>query len=85
MKYRVELTRTAQRELRRIPNPFHDVIVQKLKGLENDPRPPGCKRLVGESGYWRIRVGNYRVIYAITDVIKLIRVDSVADRKDVYK
>ena len=48
VKYRVELTRTAQRELRRIPNPFHDVIVQKLKGLENDPRPPGCKRLVGE-------------------------------------
>lgn len=85
MKYRVELTRTAQRELRRIPAPFHDVIVQKLKGLEKDPRPAGCKKLVGESGYWRLRVGNYRVIYAITDVIKLVRVDSVADRKDVYK
>jgi len=85
VKYRVELTKSATRELRRIPEPFHAAIIMKLRALEKDPRPAGCKKLVGESGYWRIRVGNYRVIYSISDVIKLVRVEHIGDRKDVYK
>ena len=85
MKYRVELARSATRELRRIPDPFHDAIVKKLRALEDDPRPAGCKKLVGDSGYWRIRVGNYRVIYSIADVVRLVRIEGVSDRKDAYR
>ena len=85
MNYRVELSRTASRELRRVPVPLHDAIVRVLKGLEKEPRPHGCKKLVGASGFWRVRVGAYRIIYEITDRIKLVSVERIADRKDAYR
>ncbi len=85
MNYRVELTRAAVRELRRIPQPFHDAIVRALRGLEVDQRPAGCKKLSGYKGLWRIRVGNYRVLYEITDTVRLVSVERIADRKDAYR
>lgn len=85
MSYRVELTKSAVRELRRVSEPYHSAIVRALKGLETEPRPKGCKKLVGGSGQWRIRVGVYRVVYEIFDVVRLVRVERVADRKDAYR
>lgn len=54
-----------------------------IVGLANDPRPPGCKKLKGRSGY-RIREGNYRVIYEINDKILTVTVVEAGDRKDIY-
>jgi mRNA interferase RelE/StbE len=85
VSYRVELTRSAVRELRRIPIPYHDAITRALLKLQDDPRPNGCKKLVGGSGQWRIRVGSFRVIYEIQDVIRLVRIERVTDRKDAYR
>ena len=85
MSYRVELSRTAVRDLRRVPTPYHDAIVRALRGLEKDPRPTGCKKLVGGSGFWRIRVGSYRVVYEIADRIRLVSIERIADRKDAYR
>ena len=73
------------RELRQVPMPYHDAITRALVKLEAQPRPHGCKKLVGGSGQWRIRVGPYRVIYEIQDVIRLVRVERVSDRKDAYR
>ncbi len=71
--------------MRRVPQPYHDAIVRALRGLEVDPRPSGCKKLVGREGCWRIRVGVYRVVYEVADVIRLVRVERVAHRKDAYR
>jgi mRNA interferase RelE/StbE len=73
------------RELRRVPEPYHERILVALRALEVDPRPSGCKKLIGGHGLYRIRVGPYRVVYEVTDKIKLVLVQRVADRKDVYK
>lgn len=85
MSYTVELTRSAARELRRVPEPYHASIIRALKGLEQDPRPSGCKKLIGYQDLYRVRVGVYRVVYEVSDRIKLVIVERIADRKDVYK
>ncbi|MBX2978391.1 MAG: type II toxin-antitoxin system RelE/ParE family toxin [Flavobacteriales bacterium] len=85
MSYTVELTRSATRELRRVPEPYHGLIIRALQGLAIDPRPKGCKKLAGPSGLYRVRVGVYRVIYEVSDRIKLVMVERIADRKDAYK
>ena len=57
-----------------------------IDSLADDPRPHGCKKLKGEKEYlWRIRVGEYRVIYMIDDEIKVIDVRKVGDRKNIYQ
>jgi mRNA interferase RelE/StbE len=53
--------------------------------LAANPRPAGCKKLKGYKNRWRIRVGNYRVVYAIDDGRMSVDITRIADRKDVYK
>jgi mRNA interferase RelE/StbE len=83
--YRVELTRSAVRELRSVAEPYHTALVRALRALEEDPRPKGSKKLVGGSGQWRIRVGSYRMIDEIHDVIRLVRVERIAHRREAYR
>lgn len=85
MSYAVELTRSAARELRRVPEPYHASILRALRGLEEHPRPTGCKKLVGYQGLFRICVGVYRVVYEVSDKIKLVVVERISDRKSAYK
>jgi mRNA interferase RelE/StbE len=53
--------------------------------LGNNPRPPGCRKLVGSKNDWRIRVGDYRVIYEIADAIRIVRVNRVRHHREVYR
>lgn len=85
MSYTVEWSRSATRELRAIPVDMAIRIATQVGHLGEDPRPPGCRKLVGYDDLWRIRVGRYRIIYFIGDAICLVRVERVGDRKDVYK
>ncbi|MBX2901698.1 MAG: type II toxin-antitoxin system RelE/ParE family toxin [Cyclobacteriaceae bacterium] len=55
-----------------------------LKNLEEDPRPIGCKKLKGEQNIWRIRIGDYRVLYTIDEVVRIVDIRSVGHRKDIY-
>ncbi len=60
-------------------------ISKAIDALAEDPRPQGCKKLKGEEEYmWRIRVGNYRILYTIEDLIKIIEIRRVGHRKDIY-
>lgn len=85
-KYRVELLgRKTRRELDRIHEPDLGRIAIAILQLEEDPRGPGCRRLRGLEG-WRIRVGNWRVIYHIDDEEKLVTIVSVRRRReDTYR
>ena len=55
-----------------------------LKGLEENPRPEGCKKLKGFKNLWRIRIGNYRAIYSIEEIVLLVDVRDIGNRKDIY-
>jgi mRNA interferase RelE/StbE len=83
-RYSVVLTQTAEKELRRLPAKVIEKIVTMLKSLEENPRPVGCKKLKGYKNLWRIRVGDYRLVYAIEEVIMLVDVREIGHRKDIY-
>lgn len=85
MSYRVELSRSADRELWHVHEPLRTRLFKAIKALGDEPRPSGCKKLIGSKDGWRIRVGSYRILYTIQDVLRIVRVESVGDRKDVYR
>lgn len=84
MSWRVVLDRRAERELGRLPNVLLKRIVAKLKGLATEPFPSGTKKLQGHSGY-RLRVGDYRVLYEVIANERRIVVYAVGHRRDVYR
>jgi mRNA interferase RelE/StbE len=83
-RYQVVLTKTAEKNLSKLPVKVIEHLVQIIRSLELDPRPHGCKKLKGYKNLWRIRYGNYRIIYAIDDIILLVDVREIGHRKDVY-
>jgi mRNA interferase RelE/StbE len=69
-RYRVASTASTEKELRELPTKIIGRIVPRLEGLASAPRPPGCKKLKGGDKEWRIRVGDYRIIYVIDDAAR---------------
>ncbi len=60
-------------------------ILTKIEELATEPRPTGCRKLQGRSGLWRLRVGDYRVVYSVDDSHRLVDVVAVRHRRDVYR
>jgi len=83
--YRVALTASAERELHSLPAQVVARIVPRLEHLASAPRPPGCKKLKGGDKEWRIRVGDYRVVYEIDDRARTVDVTRIAHRREVYE
>ncbi len=83
-EYTVKLTRKAQKQLDKLPDQIAFPILDDIEALADNPRPFGSKKLKGRNAY-RIRHGNYRVIYDIFDSILIIEVVAVGHRKNVYK
>ncbi|MBP6455485.1 MAG: type II toxin-antitoxin system RelE/ParE family toxin [Chitinophagaceae bacterium] len=83
-KYEVVVSKTAQKELLKLPSLVIKKIIPALQSLSENPRPVGCKKLKGFDNLWRMRVGNYRAIYAIDDTILLVDIQAVGHRKDIY-
>ncbi len=84
MKYQIFILRRAQKELGSLPLSDYERLKQAILKLAENPRPAGYKKLVGREG-WRIRVGNYRIIYEIDDREKKILILHIGHRKDVYR
>ena len=84
--YRVLIKPSAAKEIEAVDQKKdRQRIVARILALADEPRPMGCEKLTGGSGRYRIRVGQYRVIYSIADDELLVLVVRVADRKDVYR
>jgi mRNA interferase RelE/StbE len=84
LKYQLLIERSAQKELSKVPHQDRARIIAAIQGLSEDPRPSGVKKLTGRNA-WRIRVGNYRVIYEIQDNSLVVLVVSVGHRKEIYR
>ena len=83
--YRILLERAAEKDLKRLAAQVHDRIITAIQTLAHNPRPPGCRKLAGGKNDWRIRVGDYRVVYEIADAIRIVRVNRVRHRREVYR
>lgn len=81
----VRLKRSAEKDLRRIEKSKVPSIIAAIERLEEDPRPMGCRKLVASNASYRIRVGDYRVLYLIEDAVCVVEVERVRHRKDVYR
>ena len=84
MTYKVTILRRAQKELEALAGEAYTRIRDAIGGLAEDPRPSGCLKLTGRDG-WRIRIGNYRVIYEIRDKVLVVLVIRIAHRSKAYK
>lgn len=84
MAYTIRVKSSAEKELSDLPLDIQDRVLKRLMSLKENPRPIGVKRLQERNGY-RIRVGNYRILYAIDDSIKTVEILSVSPRKDAYR
>ena len=84
-KYSVELKPGATQELDRLSGKLLHRIVSRLESLASSPRPSGCKKLKGGENHWRIRVGDYRIVYTIDDRKRLVEVTRIRHRRDVYE
>jgi mRNA interferase RelE/StbE len=83
-KYKIEFKKSAVKELNELDNKVIKKIINKIKLLANYPRLEGCVKLTSKERY-RIRIGNYRILYEIIDDLLIIYIIKVAHRKDAYK
>jgi mRNA interferase RelE/StbE len=83
--YRVRFTPKAWKEVESLPRPVAHRLVKKAESLADDPRPTGVKKLSGSPARYRIRAGDYRIIYRIEDDVLLVLVVAIGDRRDVYR
>lgn len=84
-RYSVEIKGSALKALERLPADRQDEIRAAIRKLSDDPRPSGNKRLRGKAGLWRIRAGDYRIVYTIRDDVLVVLVVRVGHRREVYR
>ena len=82
--YEVKLARSAKKEVKLLDGVIRVRVVHAFRSLTNDPRPPGCRKLVGATNRWRIRVGDYRILYSIDDSAHLVEIVAVRHRSKAY-
>jgi mRNA interferase RelE/StbE len=84
--HEIVLSAPAERDLKRLPAPIFHRVIAAIRALAQSPRPLGCRKLQG-SGHddYRIRVGDYRVLYEIDDTARLVRIMRVRHRREAYR
>jgi mRNA interferase RelE/StbE len=84
MTYRIEISRRAAKAVTSLDKPLRRKILAAIDALSGNPRPVGCKKLAGQQA-WRIRVGDYRIIYEIHDQVLLVIVVDIGHRREIYR
>ena len=83
--YRLLVKRSAEKELRKISQPDLRRVMHAIQALAKSPRPPGARMLKGPERYWRIRQGDYRIIYEIDDAAAQLVIIKIGHRREVYE
>jgi mRNA interferase RelE/StbE len=84
MTYRVEVAAAAVRQLRKLGRPAQRRVQAAIELLAAEPRPSGANKLVGGDGEWRVRTGDYRIVYEIHDNVLLVLVVTLGHRREIY-
>ncbi|MGL5816145.1 MAG: type II toxin-antitoxin system RelE family toxin [Phycicoccus sp.] len=84
MTHHVEFTSAAARQVKKLPRAVRRRVLTAVADLAQDPRPHGSRKLVGERTAWRIRIGDYRVIYDVVDETLTVTVVRAAHRREAY-
>ena len=84
MTYRVEVAAAAVRQLRKLDRAAQRRVQGAIELLAAEPRPNGAKKLVGGDGEWRVRTGDYRIVYEIHDNVLLVLVIAIGHRREIY-
>jgi mRNA interferase RelE/StbE len=85
MSYQIVIQSAAQRQLKKLTPEVQKALIAVIENLAIDPRPAGCKKLKGRGDEYRVRWGNYRIIYQVEDRALIIRVIKVGHRRDIYE
>lgn len=85
MAYQISITEAARRGMKRIPRDALKRIGSAIDDLADDPRPVGSTKLAGVENTWRIRVGDYRILYEVHDGRLIVLVIRIGHRRDVYR
>ena len=85
MSYRIVVSPAAARQLRKLDPPARRRVQAAVELLAQDPRPGGARKLVGGEGEWRVRTGDYRIVYEIDDGVLVVLVLAVGHRRDIYR
>ena len=85
MSYTVQLAPAAKRQLRKLDRSIQERVVRRLDKLGQDPRPPGVEKLEGDESTYRIRIGEYRIVYDIHDKVLIVLVLKVGHRREIYR
>jgi len=83
--YSLKIKRSAERDLKQLPRPLFLRLNQQILALREDPRPVGTRKLKGKIEGWRVRVGDYRIVYQIDDSAQVVTIARVRHRRDAYK
>jgi len=83
--YRVIVERSAEKDLKKLSPEIRARTATAILALAKNPRPAGSRKLVGTESDWRIRVGDYRIVYEIAGEIRIVRINRVRHRRDVYR
>jgi len=85
MAYALTFTAPGHRSFLKLDRSTAARLEPRIAALADDPRPTGCVKLAGQDDLWRIRIGDYRVVYAVNDARRTVEVTVVAHRRDVYR
>lgn len=83
--YEIVLPNRIEKKLPRTLGNAYDRVIWALRNLAEEPRPPGCIRMSGEENLWRVRVGNYRIVYEIDDDRRVVEILKIAHRRESYR
>ena len=83
--YNLLIKRSAEKELKKLPEADLRRIIDRIRHLAQQPRPPGCEKLSGESERYRVRQGDYRIVYGIHEGTRVVEVVKIGHRREVYR
>lgn len=84
-QYRVEFRPSAEKDLERLPSTMRSRVIAAIWRLADQPRPTGCRKLVGAKDAYRIRVSDYRIIYTVSDIVLVVGIQSIRHRREAYR
>ena len=83
--YEILLERRAERDIKKLSIEIFQRIIPRIKALAENPKPPGSRKITGSKSDWRIRIGEYRVIYEVDEKSRVVKVMRIRHRKDIYR